>query len=103
MSQSQNISVEYTLNYMWLYVERFLNCNGWKFVQQCNSFKTTEWCKACITALALALLDQTFNSFCPPLVNAMQRFLNSAPASVIHHQLVESFEQDFWKDVVSWF
>ena len=67
-----------------------LNTESFAFLNS-SRFKTTEWCKACITALALS--DQTFNSLSciPLLVNAIPEnsnfsiFFNGTPPTCRKH------------------
>ena len=52
-----------------------LNTESFSFLNNCHS-KTTEWCKARITALALPDRTSTSLSCIPSFVNATPRYLN---------------------------
>ena len=52
-----------------------LNPESFDFLDS-SRFKTTEWCKACTTALALPDRTSNSSSCLPSLVNATLRYLN---------------------------
>ena len=58
---------------MWTSIDFNIEC--FAFLDS-SHFKTTEWCKARITALALPYQTSIFSSCFPSLVNATPRYLN---------------------------